>query len=284
MKQPKLTQLLPILTACLLLGLPALLMGQEVPEEPVEETTEAPAAVAEEPDLRPDLLDDDGDNLPADMPSRFDLVFNRGFALPGPARDTVPLSSTASGTYFIGGGFKFPFGRKNVVGLRATPGVAWTHLSYQQTADKTFPTIPDSVGVDYTTEKHRLFFLEMPLSLYVNLSRDEDGDPMLFLEAGGYVGYLAGAMYRVKYRNSAGQRVMERTRDLEQISEPEGEFERLRYGIFTRFGYKWFSLYYSMRLTPVFDEFTNPALNPRGSEGFRNPTIPEMELGLSLFL
>ena len=223
-------------------------------------------------------------NLPTDPPKQFSLVFNRGFALPGPAQDTVPVSSTASGTYFVGAGFRFPLGKKNTVGLRATPGLAWTGFGYQQTVDKTFPSIRDSVGFDYTQERHRLFFLEMPLGVYVNLTKDEDNDPLLFLEAGGYIGYLGSASYKIQYRNSAGQRVLEKTRDLEQISEPEKEFERIRYGAYARFGYKWLALYYSVRLTEVFDEFTNPALRPRNVAGFRNPGMPPMEIGISLFL
>lgn len=223
-------------------------------------------------------------NLPVDPPKRFSLVFNRGFTLPGPAQDTVPLSSTASGTYFIGAGFRFPFTERNVVGLRATPGLAWTSYSYQLTVDQTFPSIPDSTEFAYTQEKHRLFFLEMPLGIYINFTRDEDGDPLFFGELGGYVGYMGSAEYRIKYRNGAGQRVEERTKDLEQISDPEPEFQRLRYGAYARIGYKWFSLYYSMRLTDVFDEFTNPSLRPKDVEGFKNPGMPPMEIGISLFL
>ncbi len=223
-------------------------------------------------------------NLPTDPPSRFSLVFNRTIPLAGPSRDSVPLSNTASGTYFIGGGFKFPFGRRNVIGLRVAPGLAWTHYTYQQSVDKEFPTIADSVGVDYTQEKHRLFFLELPVGLYFNVTRDEDGDPVFFGEVGGFVGYLASAQYKIRYRNNAGLRVQERTRDLEQISEPESEFERLRYGAYARIGYKWFSLYYSIRLTEVFDEFTNPDRRPKNVEGYKNPLMPAMEIGLSLFL
>ncbi len=220
-------------------------------------------------------------DLPTDPPRRFNLVFTRGFALAGPANDTVPISSTASGSYAIGAGFLFPFGPRNRVGLRAAPGLSWTSFTYQQLPDKTFPTVSDSVN--YDQERHRLFFLEMPIGLYVNFTRDEDGDPLFFGEMGGYIGYLGSAQYKIKYRNSAGQRVMQRTRDLEQLSDP-GEFERIRYGAYARVGYKWFSLFFSMRLTPVFDEFTNPSLRPKNVEGFRNPGMPAMEIGLSLFL
>lgn len=231
-----------------------------------------------------DSTDIKSTNLPVDPPKRFSLVFNRGFTLPGPAQDTVPLSSTGSGTYFIGAGFRFPFGERNVAGLRATPGLAWTGFAYQRTVDQTFPSIPDSNQFAYTQEKHRLFFLEMPIGIYMNFTRDEDGDPLLFGEIGGFVGYLGSAQYRIKYRNGAGQRVEQDTKDLEQISDPEPEFERLRYGAYARIGYKWITLYYSIRLTDVFDEFTNPSLRPKPVDGFKNPGMPPMEIGISLFL
>ena len=231
-----------------------------------------------------DTTETKADNLPTDPPKRFSLVFNRGFSLPGPAQDTVPISSTGSGTYFLGGGFRFPLGIKNIVGIRATPGLAWTSYSYQRTVDQTFPSIQDSLPFGYTQEKHRMFFLEMPLGVYINFTRDEDGDPLFFGEFGGFVGYLSSAEYRIRYRNGSGQRIEERTRDLEQISDPEIEFERLRYGAYARLGYKWITLYYSIRLTDVFDEFTNPSLRPKDVEGFKNPTLPPMEIGISLFL
>lgn len=224
------------------------------------------------------------DNLPSDPPKRFSMVFNRGFAIPGPSQDTVPVSSTGSGTYFLGAGFRFPIGAKNVAGIRATPGLAWTSYSYQRTVDQTFPSIQDSLPFAYTQEKHRLFFLEMPIGLYINFTRDEDGDPLFFGELGGVLGYLSSAEYRVRYRNGAGQRIQQRTRDLEQISDPEIEFERIRYGAYARIGYKWITLYYSIRLTRVFDEFTNPSLRPKDVDGFQNPTMPPMEIGISLFL
>ena len=219
------------------------------------------------------------DDLPSDPPSRFDLVFNRSFMLTGGGTlDTIPINGSNSGTFFIGGGIKFPLAN-NKIGIRATPGVGWTQINYNQTSLKTFPTIQDSIGFPYTSEKHRLFHVELPIGFYVNVTRDEDNDPKFFLEGGGYIGYLISAGYQYKYLNSTGQRVKVNNRDLEQI---ENEFQKLHYGIYARIGYKWASLYFNMRLTDVFDEFANDP--PKDVPGFRNPKIPPMQLGLTVFL
>ncbi|MDX2247593.1 MAG: porin family protein [Bacteroidia bacterium] len=218
------------------------------------------------------------DDLPSDPPSRFDLVFNRGLMLVSSTQDSVPISGSNSGTFFIGGGIKFPLA-KNKMGIRVTPGVAFSRIQYNQTTIKTFPTIPDSLSFTLTSEKHSLTYVELPLGFYLNISRDEDNDPKFFVEAGGYVGYLLSASYKTKYVNSDGQRVKTQVSDLEKI---EAEFERIRYGLYGRLGYKWASLYYSFRLSALFDEFANDP--PRGGQGYKNPVIPPMEVGLTIFL
>jgi hypothetical protein len=216
-------------------------------------------------------------NKPTDPPMRFSLVFNRGFMLTGSAPDTVPLSSTRSGTYFIGGGIRFPLTKTNTLGLRLTPGVAWTHISYAQTNLKTFPYRADTLGSNLSQERHRQFFIDLPLGVYFNLTKDEDNDPKFYLEAGGYVSYLLAAQYRYKYDNAQGRTVTVREQNL---AGSANEFERLRYGLYGRVGYKWAALYVSYRLSEVFDEFADdPA-----PAGFRNPAIPPLELGISIFL
>lgn len=218
-------------------------------------------------------------NLPVDPPRRFSLVFTRSFLL-GNGPDTVSINGGGSGTFSIGGGIKVPL-VKETLGLRITPGVSWTSYQYDQTERKTFPTIPDSLKYDLTQEKHRLTTLDMGLGVYINLSKDEDDDPKFYAELGGYAGFLMGASYKTKYTNGTGQRVRERVRDLEKVSE---EFERFRYGIYARLGYKWAALHFSYRLTDVFDEFTNDFLKPKDVDGFKNPKIPPIEFGISIFL
>ncbi|MEM7654767.1 MAG: outer membrane beta-barrel protein [Bacteroidota bacterium] len=215
-----------------------------------------------------------------DRPKNFSLVFNRGLMIAGPSPDSVPLNGTSSGTYFIGGGIRVSLW-KDIVRLRITPGLAWTHLAYDQTNLKSFPTIQDSTPYDYAVEKHVLTYAELPVGVFVNLSKDEDGDTRYFVEAGGYFGYLISANYRTAYTDENGLRVKEKVRDLEQL---DSEWNPFRYGVYARFGYRWASLYASWRLSDVMDEFTNAPFVPRGGEGYRNPNIPPMELGLTIFL
>ncbi|MEZ4825207.1 MAG: outer membrane beta-barrel protein [Bacteroidia bacterium] len=218
------------------------------------------------------------DDLPADPPSHFDLVFNRGLILVGTTQDSVPVSGSNSGTFFIGGGIKFPLAN-NKMGIRLTPGIAFSRIQYNQTSIKSFPTVPDSLDFTLTAEKHSMIYAELPLGFYLNISRDEDNDPRFFVEGGGYLGYLFSASYKYSYTNTSGQRVNTQIKDQEKI---QNEFERLRYGIYARVGYKWASLYYSYRLSALFDEFANNP--PRGGAGYKNPLIPPMELGLTIFL
>lgn len=215
-----------------------------------------------------------------DRARNFSLVFNRGLMLTGASPDTVPLNGNSSGSYSIGGGIRIPI-IKDAVRLRVTPSISWTHFTYDQTNLKTFPTVADSLPQQLTLEKHTLMFGGLPVGVMINMSRDEDGDPRFFVEMGGYVGYLLGANYKTRYKDSEGLRVKNKRRDLEGI---ENEFERLRYGLYARAGYKWASLYFSFRLSDVFDEFTNPSLRPTSFEGYRNPKIPPMEIGISVFL
>ncbi len=250
--------------ACLLLLLVGLsivsLQAQKVPQDSTQKEGKAESA----------------SDLPADDPRTFSLVFNRGFAyLPNAfqvAQDTVPITGTSSGTYFIGAGIIIPFG-PNVVGMRMAPGLGWTVYDYGQTGDKTFPSELDE-NRPLVFEKHRTQWVELPVGFYWNITRDEDADPYLFLELGGYAGYMLSGHYRTQYES--GARTIS---TVEKGLEQEGDFKRLRYGAYARLGYKWFALYASYRLSDVWDEFNSA---PGRSGSYRNPVAPPIELGLSL--
>ncbi|MDX1908716.1 MAG: hypothetical protein SF053_16890 [Bacteroidia bacterium] len=218
------------------------------------------------------------DNLETDPARNFNLVFTRGLMMTGGKRDSVPINGAGSGSWSIGAGIKAPL-LKDRLGLRITPAFTLTRISYDQTTLKSFPSVPDSLDFQLSRESHNLYAPELSLGVYLNLSHDEDGDTRLFVEAGGYVGYLTGASYRRAYTNSANLRVDEKIRDLERV---EDEFVRLKYGLYGRFGYKWAAAYVGIRLTDVFDELTNDMFKPRQVAVYRNPLIPPMELGLSL--
>lgn len=230
--------------------------------------------------LKEDNLQED--NLPVDNARRFSLVFNRGFQLVDKANDSIPINGASSGTFFLGGGIRIPLGGQ-VAGLRLAPGVSWTNISYNQTNLKQFPTVAGD-SLNLSVEKHSLTHIDLPLSVFFNLSRDEDGDPRIFVEVGGYASYLMAASYKTKYEDSNGLRVKQKTRDLHALTEEKEEFERLRYGMFARAGFKWFALYIDYRLSDVFDEFSGTIINPQTRAGFRNPVLEPLQIGISIFL
>lgn len=221
------------------------------------------------------------DNLPVDMARRFSLVFNRGFQLVDRANDSIPINGASSGTFFLGGGIRIPLGGQKA-GIRLAPGISWTNITYNQTNLKQFPT-PSSDSTNLSVEKHSLTHIDLPLSFFFNLTRDEDGDPRIFIEVGGYASYLMAASYKTKFEDANGLRIKSKIRDLHALEGDKAEFERLRYGLFARAGFKWFAVYVDYRLSDVFDEFSGTIINPQG-EGFRNPVLEPLQIGLSIFL
>ncbi|MEO0895967.1 MAG: hypothetical protein AAFY71_06185 [Bacteroidota bacterium] len=226
-------------------------------------------------------------DLPSDPPRKFSLVLGRTFMLAGSSPDSVPINSTNSGTYSIGGGLKF-FLYKDVLGLRFTPGMSWTHIAYEATNLKTFPVVKDTTTDNITNERHVLTHGQASLSIFSNLTRDEDGDPKFFVEVGGYASILVSANLRTRFTDVDGLRHKEKTRDLETVfnsTTETREFERLRYGLLARFGYKWAALTLDYRLSDVFDEFTDNQFLPGNLQdtGYKNPVIPPIEVGLTIF-
>lgn len=218
--------------------------------------------------------------LPADRASNFSLLFQRGFMLVTEKSDTVTLNGGLSGSFTLGTSFKVNL-FKHVVGLRLQPGITWVKTDYGQTTANTFPSSPDSYEDNWivSSEKHRFTFLELPIGIYVNLTKDEDGDAKAFLEAGGYVGYRTGSAYKLKYDDALGSLTQTVTVKRAGVAD----LEDLRYGIYGRFGYKWIAAYYSYRLTDVFQQFrTDPATGAPTS--FQYPRYSPMELGLTIFL
>ncbi|MEL7532812.1 MAG: outer membrane beta-barrel protein [Bacteroidota bacterium] len=237
------------------------LLAQEIPADSLE--TEV-------------YVEEDSVNLPSDPPRTFGLVFNRGFMYQTNGfkteQDTVPVAGTSSGTYFIGAGFMVPFG-DNTLGLRLTPGYAWTIYDYAQSSSKTFPTSLDE-NEPLVSEKHRLGLIELPVGLYWNITKDEDNDPLVFAEIGGYAGYMLSAQYLTERETGVRTRVL-KDKGLEQ----EGDFQRVRYGAYLRLGYKWAALYASYRISDVFDTFSDASVHP---DGYVNPRVAPLEIGLSL--
>jgi hypothetical protein len=234
------------------------------------DSTAIPETLPERPTFRSET---------GDAPQMLQIIFNRGFILNGGSIDTMPLNTFNSGTYSLGVSYQKSFA-KNTLGLRVAPSISWLRLAYNQSDAKTFPTLTDSTGIQLDRERHQMTSVDLPISIYVNITKDEDQDPRFFVELGGYVGYLIGANYKARFDNND----IRYTTRLGRLQRLEGQFERFRYGVFGRIGYKWVSLYAMMRLTPVFGEFTNEVIRPKPASGYRNPEIPPIELGISLLL
>ncbi len=196
----------------------------------------------------------------------FNLIVNQGFVVNGTGIDSMPMRGSASGSFFIGGGFIINL-YKQKLGLRLTPGYAWYRATYESTGAKTFPSASDS----FQLERHRMGFFEVPVGLFYNFKTEEDGDPEIFAEIGGYAGYRTGSVYKTRGTNAEGQEVTTTVKNV-------GDLERFRYGLFARAGYKWFALHAAYRLSNVW------LTTPTQREGYVYPKMPALEVGLSLFL
>ena len=233
--------LFPIFILLFIIGIPSMSMGQEQKEI---------------------------DNLPVDRPQNFQLLFNRGLIIGSVGgEDQVPINGSFSGSMFLGLSFKAHF-PNNVVGARITPGINWYKLNYQQEDQKIFPT--DTI---FDSEKHVLTYLEVPVGIFVNISKDEDGDPRLYTELGGFLGYkLSGAYKRRFDDNGRNSRLIRR--------EVPG-LEDWRFGIYGRLGFKRWALYYSYLLSDVFSSFEVEGGAPLDAE-LSFP--PPLEIGISFVL
>lgn len=208
-------------------------------------------------------------NLPVDRQDNFQFLIQRGILLPLPEEQAAaPLDNSASGTLLIGGSVKLNLIR-NVVGLRVASGVSWYKLNYSQETGKLFPT--DSSG--FLVEKHRFTYLSGMGGLYFNITKDEDGDAKLFLEAGFMGDYKLNSTYKVKTREG-GQVSKNKVEDLPNITQ-------WRYGAYGRLGYKRWALVGSYIFS---DTFTKLLPNGKTAELESLEFPPRLELGLSFFL
>lgn len=214
------------------------------------------------------------DNLLVDRPDNIDLTLARGFLLISEEQEGVPINAGSSGTISLGLGLKLHL-PGNVVGLRVNPNISWTRFAYDQTAEKQFPTEVDPDRV-LSVEKHRFTFIDLPVGVFVNITKDEDGDSRFFMEAGGFVSYKTSGVYKTRYEDELlDQEVRVRVRGVKDVEE-------WRYGVYGRIGYKWIALHFAYRLSEVFKP--NP-LNANGQpSGFEVIDLPPMELGLAIFL
>lgn len=222
------------------------------------------------------LLGQESDNLAVDRPEQVEITFVQGLLINSPQQDGIPLNAGGSGTISLGSSFKLHF-PKNVVGFRIQPSISWTRFSYEQATSKTFPTpfLNDDTK-PVRVEKHRIVFADLPIGLFVNVLKDEDGDPRFFLEAGGYAGYKLGSVYKIKVDNTITEQ------ETKQVVDNVYDLENWRYGIYARAGISWLAAHFTYRLSDVFKP--NPRQADGSPSGFESILLPRMELGLAIFL
>lgn len=205
-----------------------------------------------------------------------DIVIQRGLMLGAGNFSDLTRIKNSSGTWFVGLGFKIPV-LKNKAGFRLTPGFAWTKLNYDSVdVQKVFPDLPG--GVDYNFQRHRLAYFQVPLGAYVNFSTDAKGRPLIFGEAGGYVGYRVSGVLRYGENSVRDQQIRTKITNIPDT-------EPLQYGFYGRLGYKSFAIHAQYRITPLFSEYKTEAQGGTTvNTDILNPVFPQLELGISLLL
>lgn len=222
-----------------------------------------------------------------DPPQNFGLIFGRSIMITGGLPDSVPISGGASGAYFLGAGYRFYIGKAYRFGLRFSPGIAWNRYTYDQTSAKTFPTTIDST-ITLSRERHSMVEVKAELGVFINITRDEDYDPLIFVEVGGYGGYMTAFNYIRRFTDGNNLRVREKYRDLEKLTMTDGAnntvntFNRLQYGFYGRLGYKWAALYVGYRLSDVLNDPINDALLFRDQPNFQAVTMPPIDIGFHI--
>ena len=212
------------------------------------------------------------DSIPAlqlEEPNRFDFILQRSILL-GKA-DTMATLKNSSGSWFIGLGFKLPIAQ-NRLGVRVQPGINW--LKFNHALNDTTKSFPDS-RTDYTLQRHRLAYLEVPVGIYYNISLDEERNPKAFVEAGGFAGYGFSFVLKTKETTVRDQGLKTKTSNLPDL-------EALRYGVYARAGYRWFALHFSYRLTNVFEPFVTNIDGTVTTTPY--PIFPSAQFGVTVFL
>lgn len=202
-------------------------------------------------------------------PNRFDFIIQRSLLL-GSA-DSMAVLKNSSGSWFLGLGFKLPIAH-NRLGVRVQPGINWLKFNHAQ--NDTSKSFPNSRN-DYSVQRHRLAYVELPVGVYYNITLDEERNPKAFVEAGGFVGYGFDFVLKTKETTLRDQGVTTKTNNLPDV-------EPLRYGLYGRVGYRWLALHVSYRLTDVFEPFVTDIDGTVTTTPY--PIFPSVQFGVTVLL
>lgn len=215
------------------------------------------------------------DRLPVSGGEKTDFIFTRSFPV-GAAPDSVPVVSSRSGIWSIGVSYGIPVGKSMEIKLE--PRASWHKLYFRPNNDKTFPTADTSDGLIF--EKHRAFYVEVPVGLKFKLARNADDKYKFHLEAGFSFGFNAGSTFKIRRDadlDADGRMESKVTTKIRPIQE----LSSLRYGPYARIGTNWIAIYGFYRLTEIFD--TSKKIGDDNT-GVDYPLFPKLELGFSIMI
>lgn len=184
--------------------------------------------------------------------------------------DSIPIKKNRSGTFSLGIGVDKEI-LPNRLGIRLAPSIAWTKIQYEQTPQKVFPT----ANPNLKKERHLITYLQLPIGFFIPLTKPDQQNHSLYIEAGGYGSWKIQSSYKSIQQTTRDQTIINKIKNLPDLNE-------FQYGLYGKFGYKWFALQVTYRFTNTFTEFQSDQNNDPTS--FKNPTIPPIEVGIILVL
>lgn len=205
---------------------------------------------------------------------KFDLIFQRNVLLANGMPDSVPVDPTRSGSISLGFSYGIPLGK--FLAFKFEPRMTWHTLHFSPTGTKTFPSVGDSLLV---WERQRNTFLETAAGFKLNLVRNAEDKVKLFLEAGAFGGYQLGNWMKVRREADLGSN---RTVRVTSKYDPVENTQKLRYGLYGRFGTNWIALVVQYRMSDIFRQQGTTYLFPGTT--YTYPKFSKLEIGVTVKL
>lgn len=218
------------------------------------------------------------DNLITTGNELYDFVIERGFVMNILKNDTAaPVDPARSGSLVLGAGFNFPF--KNKFALLVQPGINWYKILFSQNSQKQFPT--DS-GNFFTYEKHRMVYLEAQLGFryYVRQQKKNKVGAKLsfFLDVGIEGGLLTSSSSKYRYNDSlTGKTTSVLVRKIDGVVP-------YRFAGYVRLGSGNIAAMMMYRFSDLYDTRKTYTVPGGGGKTMPFPTMPPLELGISIVI
>ncbi len=215
--------------------------------------------------------------IPVTGNENFDFIFTRSVMIGNVP--TARIEGTRSGAYSFGIGYGLPVGKALL--LKFEPRITWFKLYYQSgQEDKWLPSADTSATL--ISEKQRVSYLEVPVSLKFKLARNLVDRYKLLLEAGFNFGWKLGSTSKVRRYSDVdsvgtfiGPKITTKVNAIEDLS-------MFRFGPYARLGTNWLSVYGFYRMSEVFRTYRKFSLPDGTSRAY--PIYPRLEIGVSIAL